>query len=87
MRYSHPGVVGLVADDLERHRVQVELDAVVGFYGRDVANDLLDVRRGHRGRDRLSVHVLGRAPDSVDGKEDAAFEDEVVGMRRAGQPV
>lgn len=84
---AQPRVVGFVADLQHVDRGGVELDAVVGVDGCEVAGDLCEVFGGDGGADCLGVDVLGGAPGSVDGEQDSALEDEVARVGAQGESV
>ena len=81
------GVVGVVAHLVDVDGVGVELDPVVGLDGCDVPGHLLEVGWGDGGADGLGVDVFGGASGSVDGQQDAAFEDEGFGVGALGESV
>lgn len=85
--YSLGGVVGLLADLPHADRVQIEHHPVVNVDRSDVTDHRDEVLGGDLCAHGVRVGVLRRATHPVGGQQDPAFEHEVLGVDRAGEPV
>lgn len=85
--HAQARVVGPLANFLHAARVEVERHPVVDVDHGDVANHLGEMLGGDVGAHGVGVGVLRRVPNAVGGQQDPAFEDEVCGMRGAGEPI
>ena len=70
----------MFADLLHLDRTQIENHSVVGLDGGDVAAHVDEVIGRDFGSDGVRVRVFGRATHTVRSQQEAALENEVIGV-------